>query len=210
MSVFPRDLRVSIVGQELSLTYFEGLLIDNGTADVGAFSAGNALGVMECELTIFKDFITNKTAQILVWSWDLNQPDTSECASIDYSSGRWKTEQCGAVSHSFACRSNDDAHTWKISSSSSLRDVDPSTVCPAGYSFSTPRTALENHLVIESMKQANIHENVWISMNKYPNGTWSTVPTIYAADEDKTESDATRIICSTLFLFAATCILFIM
>jgi len=173
----------------------DGVTVYNGTADVGAFTPATTLGVMQCGFSTFFDFISSSSAATLVWSWELAQPANGfGCASVNFLTGRWTAEDCGD-SHLFACRSNSDYTSWTVGSVYSTRvTYDDNTICPPGYSFATPRTAGENTVL--ATKLANSKENVWISMNMYPNGTWSDVPTHAAA----TTSGATRITCTLALL----------
>jgi len=164
--------------EDLSVIIFDGYLVYNGTVSTGAFNNASTVATMECEFTTFFDYISSNSAQKLVWSWDFNQPEAHACGSISPTTGRWKAEDCFTVSHFFACCSNTNTSAWVIGSSSSERDTyDPTKVCPAGFSFSTPRTALENLYLFQQLRTAGASANVWISMNQYINGTWSDVAT---------------------------------
>ena len=43
------------------------------------------------------------------------------CASYNTKTGRWTAEDCGRVSHFFACRSNSNMSAWTVGTMSSTR-----------------------------------------------------------------------------------------
>lgn len=105
-----------------------------------------------------------------LWSWAPGEPKNSTnpdnhsssrntCAVISSSGaypGRWRTADC-RVSRRIACQSLSSPWTWHISSQTATYrhafDIE-SSLCPAGYHFSVPHTALENRYLSSALSSS--------------------------------------------------------
>jgi hypothetical protein len=109
---------------------------------------------------------------------------------------RWRVEYCG-MKYRAACRFRDRPFGWKLSDDSVTFDV-AALACPENYSFSVPRTGLENKYLYEHIRslpgsspgqQSGHGSGVWLNYNSLdmedcwvstgPNGTCP-----YLTDQD--------------------------
>ncbi|POS85574.1 hypothetical protein EPUL_003096 [Erysiphe pulchra] len=143
------------------------------------------------------------------WSWAPDEPQSYKRSSTDDSidsqyrcvtarlalSGRWTVADC--LQNIFAaCRANGQPYNWLISPRATTFDL-AHKMCPQGYSFAAPRTALENAYLLQEMRRSELSLSgdvkCWVAFeSRDVEGCWvvggknNTCP--YAADRTTLET----------------------
>jgi hypothetical protein len=118
-----------------------------------------------------------------VWSWAPNEPRnyTSDddslfrCATTSLS-GRWAVSDCSQKYYS-ACRAMSQPYNWTITDYTTSYSYS-SLACPGNYTFSAPRTALENSYLTAALSTHHRDydgHGVWVDFNSLDvEGCWTT------------------------------------
>lgn len=143
------------------------------------------------------------------WSWAPNEPRSYKISSTDDStdshfrcatanlslSGRWAVANCSQNIFA-ACRAHGQPYKWLISRRATTFDM-AHKICPQGYNFAAPRTALENAYLLEEMRRNEVdwdgEVKCWVAFESRDiEGCWvvggknNTCP--YAADRTTLET----------------------
>ena len=123
-----------------------------------------------------------------IWSWapgepknqssnDDVSPNLFRCAmsKIDLA-GRWVVNDCSSKTYA-SCRAHNQPYNWSITTYPITYSY-AEQACPSGYTFTVPRTAMENSYLFEAMKSSNRdydQNGVWVDWNSLNTaGCWVT------------------------------------
>ncbi|KIN08239.1 hypothetical protein OIDMADRAFT_152418 [Oidiodendron maius Zn] len=123
-----------------------------------------------------------------IWSWAPGEPKNQSsnndvspnlfrCAmsKIDLA-GRWVVNDCSSKTYA-SCRAHNQPYNWSITTYPITYSY-AEQACPSGYTFTVPRTAMENSYLFEAMKSSNRdydQNGVWVDWNSLNTaGCWVT------------------------------------
>lgn len=162
-----------------------------------------------------------------LWSWAPNEPqngtnpdDDSKlpaCAVVSTSEpypGRWRTVKCSGR-HRVACQGFDQPYNWRISSQSVFYS-DGDVVCPRGFTFSVPRTPLENSHLLSALRSSNIDsDSVYLNFNSlsvpgcWARGTNATCPYTPRQNANRTRVVVVPAVAAVLIFVLAALMFFV-
>jgi len=159
------------------IDFYEDTLF-NDPENVGSIDSTTLKNMTACHVThISLDKVTSDKLQSAIWSWDVNQPDTSnsdeDCAEM-LQSGRWNDKDCNA-SRPFACLKTNSAGEpeWSVTSAQGpwREGKDRCKALGSGYEFSVPRTGHEN----KKLTEVTGGQGVWLNLHdSVVEGVWSS------------------------------------
>jgi len=164
------------------------LALDSTSTTINNITIPAIANITACGISpLLNQTLSNTTADIdpgpyvafvhsSIWSWANGQPDSASedddsddedmrCALLDTTSGHWRVANCDLTYHG-ACRTIHAPYHWRITTlPGHYRYVN--ATCPAGTTFATPRTALENAYLLNALRTSSFASEtaIWLNFN---------------------------------------------